>query len=59
MAGRKLQRKEGKILGVCEGLGDHLDIDPTIIRIAFILLFLGVGGGLIIYIILAIIMPKA
>ncbi len=59
MAGRRLQRKEGKLLGVCEGLGDHLDIGPTIVRIAFILLFFGVGGGLVIYIILALIMPKA
>ncbi len=59
MAERKLQRKEGKLLGVCEGLGEYLDVDPTIVRIAFVLLFFGVGGGLVIYIILALIMPKA
>ncbi len=45
--------------GVCGGLGAYFVIDPTWIRIIFLLtLFLG-GGGLIVYVILWIVMPKA
>jgi len=45
------------ILGVCGGIGSYFDIDPTIIRILFVLAFLGLGAGLILYIIMAVIMP--
>ena len=41
------------IAGVCGGLGRHFNIDPILIRIAFILGIMG-GMGLVIYIILAI-----
>lgn len=45
--------------GVCGGLGAYFVIDPTWIRVIFLLtLFLG-GGGLIVYVILWIVMPKA
>lgn len=59
MSGKKLTRKDGKLLGVCEGLGDHFDLDPTIVRIAFVLMFFFAGGGVLLYLILALIMPKA
>ncbi len=55
---RRLVRKEGKFLGVCEGLGEYLDIDPTIIRIIFVVALVVYGSGLILYLILALIMPK-
>ena len=59
MSDKKLSRKEGKILGVCAGLGEHFDLDPTVVRLAFILfLFLG-GSGILLYLILALVMPKA
>ncbi len=58
MPDRKLQRKEGKLLGVCEGLGEYLDVDPTVVRLAFVLLFFFAGGGILLYLILALIMPK-
>lgn len=58
MNGKKLKRGEGKLLGVCEGLGDHFDVDPTVVRVAFLIAFFGFGTGLLAYIILAIIMPK-
>ena len=41
------------IAGVCGGLGRHFNIDPILIRIAFIIGMMG-GMGLVIYIILAI-----
>ena len=56
---KKLQRKDGKILGVCAGLGEYFDTDPTIVRVAFVLSVLFMGFGIIPYLILALIMPKA
>jgi phage shock protein C len=59
MSSKRLTRGEGKILGVCEGLGDHFELDPTVVRIAFVLfVFLG-GSGILLYLILALVMPKA
>ncbi|MBP7355911.1 MAG: PspC domain-containing protein, partial [Longilinea sp.] len=43
--------------GVCSGLGSYLTIDPTLVRLIFVLLFLFGGNGLLIYIILWIIVP--
>ena len=45
--------------GVCMGLGYYLNVDPTLIKIAFVLLFLAGCSGLLIYIILWIVVPKA
>lgn len=49
-----------KLDGVCAGLANYLDVDPTVIRLSYVLLTLvtGVFPGLIAYIIMAIIMPK-
>jgi len=55
---RRLTRKDGKVLGVCAGLGAYWDVDPTVIRLAFVLGVLFMGMGLIPYIILALVMPK-
>ena len=57
---KKLYRscKNRILAGVCGGLGEYFDIDPIIMRIAFVLLSLGHGLGLLIYIILAVIIPK-
>ncbi len=55
---KRLVRKNKKIFGVCGGLGDYFDIDPTIIRVIFLIALLGFGGGLLIYIILALVMPE-
>ena len=55
---RRLTRSktDRKLFGVCGGLGEYFDIDPTFIRLAFASLVLE-GIGIVIYIILAIIMP--
>lgn len=45
------------IAGVAGGLGEYFDIDPTIIRIIFIILALFQGSGLLIYIVMWIILP--
>ena len=60
MTYKKLTRSlvNRKIAGICGGLGEYFDIDPTIVRVLFLfLLFLG-GGGLLLYIILWIIVPE-
>ncbi len=51
-------RDDKVIAGVCGGLGEYFNIDPILIRIGFILLFLSAGIGLLLYILLAIILPK-
>jgi phage shock protein PspC (stress-responsive transcriptional regulator) len=43
--------------GVCGGLGELLDVDPTIVRVVFVLLGLLGGHGILLYIILWLIMP--
>lgn len=46
-----------KISGVCGGIAEYLNIDSTIIRVAFILIVFAGGFGLLLYILAAIIMP--
>ena len=55
---KKLYRNEtdGKIAGICSGIGDYFEIDPVIIRLLFWLV-LFFGGGLLVYIIGWIIIP--
>ena len=51
-------KKERMLFGVCGGLGEYFGIDPTFIRLAFAALALHGGIGIVLYIILAIIMPS-
>ena len=46
-----------KVAGVCGGIGEYFDIDPTLVRLGFAALSFLAGGGLAVYIIAAIIMP--
>lgn len=56
--GRKLYRSSNNkmICGVCGGLGEYFNIDPTIIRLVWALLACS-GTGLLVYLIAAIIIP--
>jgi len=46
------------IAGVCGGLGKYLGIDPTLIRLAFVLLLLfGIGSGLLVYLAMMLLVP--
>ena len=58
---RKIYRDpDDKVLGgVCSGIGYYFGIDPIWIRLFFIVLLLGFGTGVLLYIILWIIIPKA
>jgi phage shock protein C len=57
---RKLYRSQSNrmIAGVCGGLGDYLSLDPVFIRLFFVLLTLGQGAGVLIYLILWFVLPS-
>ncbi|HEY6947110.1 MAG TPA: PspC domain-containing protein [Candidatus Acidoferrum sp.] len=48
-----------KIAGVCAGLADYFDMDPTIIRVLWLIAVLCFGTGLLVYVILWIVLPVA
>ncbi len=54
---KKLVKGEKKLFGVCSGLANYMDIDPTVMRIIFVLAFFGFGMGLLVYLVMAVIMP--
>ena len=51
-------RKDRKIAGVCGGIAEYLNTDPTIIRLIFALLVIGWGSGLLAYIVCALVFPE-
>jgi|LDZU01.1.fsa_nt_gi phage shock protein C len=51
-------RNDRMLAGVCAGLGDYLNIDPTIVRIIFIVLAFAGLGGVLVYLILWFITPE-
>ncbi|MCJ7659890.1 MAG: PspC domain-containing protein [Anaerolineales bacterium] len=57
---KKLYRSRGYriIGGVCGGLGEYLGIDPTAIRLIYIILALWFGSGILAYIIFLILVPE-
>ena len=52
-----LSESEKKIGGVCGGLGELFDKDPTFIRILFVVVSLFWGFGIILYLIMWLIVP--
>ncbi|PRP90381.1 PspC domain-containing protein [Enhygromyxa salina] len=57
---QKLYRSnnERMILGVCGGIAERMGWDPTLVRLAFVLLFF-TGPGLLAYLVGAIVIPRA
>lgn len=51
-------REDRMFGGVCGGLGEYLAVDPTLIRILFIILALAGGPGLLAYIIMLFVVPE-
>lgn len=50
---------EKMISGVCGGVAEYFDVDPTIVRVLWVFLTLtGLGFGLILYIIMAFMVPE-
>ncbi|MBN1318142.1 MAG: PspC domain-containing protein [Anaerolineales bacterium] len=56
---KKLVRteKDRMLGGVCGGLAQYFNIDPVLVRLAFVLLTIYQGSGLLLYFILLILMP--
>ncbi len=60
MAQNKLVKaeKDRLLFGVCGGLAEYLDLDSVFVRLAFALLSLASGLGIIAYVLLALLMPR-
>ena len=57
---KRLYRSETNqmLCGVCAGIAEYFDIDPTLVRLGWVLFCLMGGSGVLGYIIAAIIIPK-
>ncbi len=50
---------ERKICGVCGGIAEYFNLDPTVVRLAIVLLtLLSAGTGVVFYLIAAVLMPQ-
>jgi len=60
MEGKRLTRsaKNRVIAGVCGGLGEYLGIDPGLVRVLFVLLGVGRGVGVLVYLLLWLLIPR-
>lgn len=62
MSGTKLtrNRQDRMIAGVCSGIADYFDLDPTVVRVGYVLLSLlsAAFPGLILYVVLTLIVPN-
>ena len=62
MAEKKLMRSANKMLaGVCAGMAEYWDVDPTVVRVVYAALTVFSAGfpGVLLYIIMALLMPQA
>ena len=59
MNGKKLYRSESSrmLCGVCAGIAEYFNLDPTLIRLAWALFCILGGSGVLAYIVAAIIIP--
>jgi len=55
---KRLYRSRENRTGVCGGLGEYFDMDPTIVRLLVVVAALIAGGGLLAYILAWIIVPE-
>jgi phage shock protein PspC (stress-responsive transcriptional regulator) len=51
--------RDKKIGGVCAGLADYFDLDPTLVRVLWLLAIFCAGTGVLVYLILWIALPLA
>ena len=60
MTNKRLYKSETdkKIAGVCGGVAEYFNIDPTIVRLVWAFLAAFGGSGLMLYILAALIMPS-
>ena len=51
-------RRDRMVSGVCGGLAEYFGVDPIIVRLAFVLITLAGGSGILAYFVLAIVVPE-
>lgn len=59
MEPRKLYKieEDKKLCGVCGGVAEYFNIDPSIVRILWAVLSLAYGFGILLYIVCAVVLP--
>lgn len=58
MAHRLYLGRDKRIAGVCSGIADYFAIDPTLVRLGWVLLILAGGSGILAYIIAMVVIPE-
>ena len=61
MEKKRLYKTEGndkKVCGVCGGIAEYFDVDPTLVRVAWVIAAFCASVGFWAYLVCAIIMPK-
>ena len=58
--GKRLHKSDSdkKLCGVCGGIADYFNIDPTLVRLGWVIFCALGGSGVLAYIIAAIVMPQ-
>jgi phage shock protein C len=61
LTGQQLRRsrRDRVFFGVCGGIAEYFTIDPVLVRLAFVIVTLAGGAGVLAYIVLAIVMPES
>ena len=54
----RAKEKDSMIAGVCAGIADYFNIDPTLVRLAWFLLVFWMGFGVFAYLVAWIIIPR-
>jgi len=58
--GKRLYRSNDRILGgVCGGIAEYFGIDPSLVRIAWVILTLAAGSGILLYLLAWLIIPPS
>lgn len=50
--------RDKKLMGVCGGIAEYFEVDPTLVRLAFVFFGFFYGSGLLGYIAMGLIIPK-
>lgn len=51
-------KRERKLAGVCGGVAEYFNLDPSLVRLGWLVICLAAGSGLIAYIVAAIVIPE-
>ena len=54
----RASEKDSMVGGVCAGIADYFEIDPTLVRLFWVLFIFGWGTGVLAYLILWIVVPR-